>query len=111
MSGHGCGSVVEDDDGDVLHVAAQGTRVFLQAFQQIPDVHRLQGDLGGQFLIAYLMPTGADQLRTFVDYWLRLQQVSGFRDRMVRHWIDGKRDTKLRPRWSILRNVLGWDSD
>jgi proton glutamate symport protein len=68
-------------------------------------------DLGGQFLIAYLMPTGADQLRTFVDYWLRLQQVSGFRDRMVRHWIDGKRDTKLRPRWSILRNVLGWDSD
>lgn len=64
--------------------------------------------LGGQFLIAYLMPKQADQLREFLDYWFRLQRVSGFRQRMVDQWIEGKPETKPQPRWSIMRDILGW---
>jgi hypothetical protein len=67
--------------------------------------------LGGQFLIAYLMPDNAEQLREFLNYWLRLQHVSGFYDRMTHQWIDGKPDTKQEPRWSIARNVLGWTKE
>jgi ABC-type amino acid transport substrate-binding protein len=65
-------------------------------------------DLGGHFLIAYLMPENALRFRDYLDYWLRLQDVNGFSGRMVRKWIEGKPDPEKEPRWSILRNVLGW---
>jgi len=68
-------------------------------------------DLGGHFLIAYLMPGDALQFRNYLDYWLRLQEVNGFNQRMVRKWIEGKPDTTSQPRWSILRDVLGWHGD
>jgi proton glutamate symport protein len=65
-------------------------------------------NLGGEFLIAYLMQADALELRDYLDYWLKLQEVNGFRQRMVRKWIDGEPDEEDEPRWSILRNVLGW---
>jgi len=64
--------------------------------------------LGGHFLIAYLMPEDALNFRVYLDYWLRLQEVNGFKDRMVRKWIDGTPEKEEAPRWSILHNVLGW---
>lgn len=67
-------------------------------------------NLGGQFLIAYLMPKGAQQFREFLDYWFRLQRVNGFHDRMGRVWIEGKTDPKETPRWSVIRDVFGWKS-
>ena len=68
-------------------------------------------DLGGRFLIAYLAPVDDPQFRDFLDYWLTLQDVNGFNARMVRKWIDGEPDREQRPRWSVLRDVLGWTSD
>lgn len=68
-------------------------------------------DLGGQFLIAYLMQADALEFRDYLDYWLKLQEVNGFNQRMVHQWIDGKPDAKGKPRWSILRDVLGWQRD
>jgi Na+/H+-dicarboxylate symporter len=68
-------------------------------------------DLGAQFLIAYLMPADALQFSEFIDNWLRLQRASGFHERMVRQWIEGRPDLKATPRWSILKDVLGWQND
>ena len=66
-------------------------------------------DLGGQLLLAYLMPKGSEDLREFLNYWMRLQHANGLHDRLARKWIDGKPDPATEPRWSILRDVLGWD--
>ena len=68
----------------------------------------LPRNLGGNFLFAYLMPEESSNLRALVNYWLRLQEANGFRQRMVERWIDGDPDTKQAPRWSIMRDVLGW---
>ncbi len=68
-------------------------------------------NLGSPFLIAYLLPGNADQLTQFLNYWMRLQRTDGFHDRMVDHWIDGKADAASTPRWSIMRNVLGWGDE
>ncbi len=65
-------------------------------------------DLGGRFLIAYLMQADALEFRDYLDYWLKLQEVNGFNERMVEKWIDGKPDAERTPRWSILRDVLDW---
>lgn len=67
-------------------------------------------DMGGELLIAYLIPRGAHKLRQFLDYWLRLQRVNGFHDRMVRHWLDGQPEPKKTPRWSLLGYLVGWES-
>lgn len=64
-------------------------------------------DFGGELLIAYLMPGGSDDLRSFVNYWLRIQHVNGFNQRMVERWIDGKPDASRKPRWNIIRQIEG----
>ncbi len=65
-------------------------------------------NVGSTFLIAYVMPENAGELTQFLNYWMRLQQASGFHDRMVSHWIDGKPDVSQQTRWNIMDNVLGW---
>ena len=68
-------------------------------------------NVGSPFLIAYLMPANASELTQFLNYWMRLQRASGFHDRMVHHWIDGKPDVSQQTRWNILDNVLGWGDE
>jgi proton glutamate symport protein len=68
-------------------------------------------NLGGEFLIAYLMQADALEFRDYLDYRLKLQEVNGFNQGMVHKWINGKPDAKGKPRWSILRDVLGWQDD
>lgn len=67
-------------------------------------------DVGGPFLIAYLLPEGSSRFTQFLNYWMALQRTNGFHDRQKRHWIEGKPDAKQTSRWSIMRNVLGWGS-
>jgi hypothetical protein len=51
------------------------------------------------------MPKEATGLRSFVNYWLRIQNVNGFNDRMVERWIEGKPDSGRKRRWSIVREI------
>ena len=68
-------------------------------------------DLSGHLMMAYIMPEGEHQFRQFVNYWLRLQRLNGFHERMVQTWLHGKPETERQPRWSIMRNVLGWKNE
>ncbi|MEM1153708.1 MAG: cation:dicarboxylase symporter family transporter [Pseudomonadota bacterium] len=70
------------------------------------------GDLGGELLIAYLLPKGAPELRQFLNYWLQLQQVNGFHDRMVALWLEGKPDEPAKKEQSsFMGHLLGWEKD
>ena len=62
-------------------------------------------------MIAYLMAEDALEFRNYLNCWLKLQDVNGFTERMVRKWIEGKPEQKRERRWSILRNVLGWHDE
>ena len=65
-------------------------------------------DLGGELMMAYLLPTNAPQFRRFLNYWQRAQEVNGFNQRMVQRWIDGKPDVARKARWSVLNSVKVW---
>jgi ABC-type amino acid transport substrate-binding protein len=43
-----------------------------------------------------------------VNTWIELKRKDGTIDRLFAHWILGQDSTPRRPRWSIMRNVLGW---
>jgi Na+/H+-dicarboxylate symporter len=44
----------------------------------------------------------------FINTWIELKRRDGTIDALYRHWILGKQAGKREPRWSIIRNVLGW---
>jgi Na+/H+-dicarboxylate symporter/ABC-type amino acid transport substrate-binding protein len=64
--------------------------------------------VGTPYLFAYLMPPGAQEFTAFVNYWLALKKVDGFEKRQREYWIDRLPRANPAPRWSILRNILGF---
>jgi ABC-type amino acid transport substrate-binding protein len=52
---------------------------------------------------------GADpELAEFISQWIELKRSEGYLDQLYEHWILGKEARKTGPRWSIMRDVLGW---
>jgi hypothetical protein len=45
---------------------------------------------------------------SFLNTWIELKRRDGTIDALYGHWILGKQSGKRQPRWSIIRNVLGW---
>ena len=57
---------------------------------------------------AYALPRGQEEFRIFLNRWLDLKQGDGTTDVLFEHWILGKNASAQGPRWSIMRDVLGW---
>jgi hypothetical protein len=57
---------------------------------------------------AWAIARGNRDLVRFVDNWLALQSSEGHKDRIYRDWILGQGAKEKTPRWSIIRDVLGW---
>ncbi|HXW05591.1 MAG TPA: cation:dicarboxylase symporter family transporter [Vicinamibacterales bacterium] len=52
---------------------------------------------------------GADQaFASFINTWIELKRKDRTLDALYDYWILGRNAEPRRPRWSILRNVLGW---
>ena len=61
--------------------------------------------------MAFGLPLGADNLAIEVDQWVTFAQSEGLIDRAYEQWILGKDAQSRKPRWSILRDVLGANRD
>jgi ABC-type amino acid transport substrate-binding protein len=57
---------------------------------------------------AYMMPHREPALADFVDAFVELKRRDGTRRALFEHWFEGKRRTARAPRWSVIRDVLGW---
>ena len=44
----------------------------------------------------------------FVDYWLAMEERSGALEAKYDRWVLGKETETRAPRWSVVRDVLGW---
>lgn len=44
----------------------------------------------------------------FINTWIELKRRDGTIDELYKYWILGQNATSRQPRWSIIRNVLGW---
>ena len=58
--------------------------------------------------LAYPLPSRDQKWVQFVNTWIELKRRDGTIDALYGHWILGKQATKREPRWSVIRNVLGW---
>jgi Na+/H+-dicarboxylate symporter len=58
--------------------------------------------------LAYPLPLGEPEWKNVVDTWIALKQRDGTIDQLYDHWILGRDAEQREPRWSVLRDVLGW---
>jgi Na+/H+-dicarboxylate symporter/ABC-type amino acid transport substrate-binding protein len=58
--------------------------------------------------LAYPIGQRDQALATFVNTWIELKRKDGTLDALYRYWILGLDAAPRQPRWSIMRNVLGW---
>ncbi len=57
---------------------------------------------------AYPLPKGDAAWTDYVSRWIELKKKDGTIDRLFEHWILGEGALAREPRWSIVRDVLGW---
>ena len=58
--------------------------------------------------LAMAVTHGDRELADFLSGWLEVMKKGGRFQRIYDHWILGKNATETGPRWSVIRNVLGW---
>ena len=58
--------------------------------------------------LAYAVAKQNKDLLDFVNAWISLKKGDGMIKRFFNHWILGQGAAAREPRWSVLRNVLGW---
>ncbi len=61
-----------------------------------------------QVPMAYALPSGEQQFRDYLDSWIEMRRRDGTIDRLFEHWILGRGTEMSTPRWSVIRDVLGW---
>jgi ABC-type amino acid transport substrate-binding protein len=47
-------------------------------------------------------------MQSLLEHWIQLRKKDGTAQRHYEHWILGRKRTPEQPRWSVLRDVLGW---
>jgi Na+/H+-dicarboxylate symporter len=58
--------------------------------------------------LAYPMPRGQGEMVDFVNTWLELKRGDNTIEDLYEHWILGRATGRKGPRWSVIRDVLGW---
>jgi ABC-type amino acid transport substrate-binding protein len=58
--------------------------------------------------VAYAVPQRDEAWEAFVNAWLQLHMRDGALEALIDQWVYGKSFAPPEPRWSVVRNVLGW---
>jgi ABC-type amino acid transport substrate-binding protein len=58
--------------------------------------------------LVYALPRDDRDFRQFINHWIDSVQREGTVDKLYDHWVLGRQDEDRPPRWSIIRDVLGW---
>ena len=61
-----------------------------------------------QVPMAYALPSGEQAFKDYLNAWVEMRRRDGTIDRLFEHWILGRGTEESVPRWSVIRNVLGW---
>ncbi len=58
--------------------------------------------------LAYAVAPRDEALAEYISRWLEVFKGTNYDERLYDHWILGKDAVPKKPRWSVIRNVLGW---
>jgi len=58
--------------------------------------------------MVYLTSRRSPLMLKALNTWLLIERETGGIRELEKYWIEGRRDAVAEPRWSVIRNVLGW---
>ncbi len=91
---------------DAMLATAEGgsawTLIFPKFSVAVPKPVIITGPL------AIATPKNAPELHDYVSTWVALKKENGITQILYDHWILGRGARSTRPRWSVIRDVLGW---
>jgi len=58
--------------------------------------------------VGFVLPKGQLDYVQYMNTWLKLKKENGFQDKVYDYWILGKNPKAQKPRWSVMKDVLGW---
>jgi hypothetical protein len=59
--------------------------------------------------VAFSLPKGEDEYARCINTWLQLKEENGFQQSVYNYWLLGENPKAKIPRWSVAKDVLGWD--
>jgi ABC-type amino acid transport substrate-binding protein len=91
---------------DALLLTAEEGAAYAYRYPQYAVVRAQNG--GMQTPAAYAVPKGDTEMMEFVGNWIDLKKKEGTIDLLYDYWMLGGVSKRYEPRWSIIRDVLGW---
>jgi len=58
--------------------------------------------------VAFALPKGQLDYVEYINTWLKLKKENGFQQKVYDYWILGENPKAKKPRWSVMKDVLGW---
>ncbi|MDJ0866594.1 MAG: cation:dicarboxylase symporter family transporter [Myxococcota bacterium] len=95
-----------DHDLDALLVSAESGAAWSMLYPEYRVIIPTRRPVGLPF--CYAMHPDAVRLARFVDQWVLLAETMGRIETLTDYWLYGEGAEEEAPRWSILRDVLGW---
>ena len=96
----------EDDEYDALVYAAEAGSAWTLVYPDYSVVVPQPATV--RFPMVYPVRRGDREMLEFLNAWIELKRKDGTIQRLYDHWILGRDAERRQPRWSVIRNVLGW---
>ena len=93
-------------DLDALLISAESGAAFTLMYPRFEVI--IPNELKASLPLFYAVGNRDAQMRDFLEYWVGLRQKDGTAQDYYDHWVLGKTNGENEPRWSILRDYLGW---
>ena len=58
--------------------------------------------------VAYVVAADNPTVLNAMNNWLAIETANGYIEEIYGYWVEGKTELVRQPRWSIIRDVLGW---
>ena len=58
--------------------------------------------------VAFMLPKAQLDYVQYINTWLKLKKENGLQEKVYDYWILGKNPKAKKPRWSVMKDVLGW---
>ena len=96
----------EEPPADILILSAEEAAAYTYRYPAYAPVSPPDDTI--MIPAAYALPRGEVEWQKFIGNWIDLKKKDGTIKELHQYWMLGGAGETRGPRWSVLRNVLGW---
>ncbi|RLA46288.1 MAG: sodium:dicarboxylate symporter [Gammaproteobacteria bacterium] len=98
----------EYPDVDALTYSAEAGSAWAMLYPDYSSV--VAKGLKIKIPVGFALPKAQQDYTHFINTWLQLKRDSGYLQSVYDYWILGRNPKAVKPRWSVMHDVLGWST-